>query len=88
MSESGEAEQSGSFQSSSLSPLAILNRFLACAQPTKPAFAGAARGGRRPGIRNATPDCNSLYQQITDKIIAELEQSRLGPAVGQCQSAA
>jgi len=40
---------------------------------------GACRGGppsRRPQ-RDAFPDCNSLYQQITDKIIAEPEQSRV-----------
>ena len=73
MSESGVAEESGLFQSLSLSPLAILNRLSAYGQPTKPAF--CARPARRPGIHNA--DCNSLYEQITDKIITELEQGRV-----------
>ena len=42
-------------------------------------LSGASRGGppSRHPQRDAFADCNSLYQQITDKIIAELEQSRV-----------
>ena len=78
------AEESGLFQSLSPSPLAILNRLLACFQPTKPAFCANCRAHREAGPpsrhpqRNAFADCNSLYEQITDKIVAELEQGR-GP---------
>ena len=50
-------------------------------------LSGASRGGppSRHPQRDAFADCNNLYQQITDKIIAELEHSRaaLGPVVGQ-----
>ena len=42
-------------------------------------LSGAARGGppSRHPRRDAFADCNSLYQQITDKIIAELEHGRV-----------
>jgi len=83
MSESEAAERSGLFQSSSPSSLAILSRSLACAQPNKIRLSARSlgRAARRPAVpaslRDAFADCNSLYQQITEKIIAELEHGRV-----------